>query len=234
MAKRTLKTENSLFMHHNTADKVVLALENMIIKRELKPNQRIYVDELSKQFNISQTPIREALYKLEGMDLINMKPRRGTYVANFTEEDILDILEIRLVLENLAIKKISNVPDSLIEKMRRNLHFFKETADEKDFALNNEIDRSFHLLIVEAANSRSLSRVYEKLCSHIGIQMLLYQDGKKALNELSTAYQEHRKIIEAFATKNKGKIKKAIRNHFNGVRRRIIKTKEEQMEKVTK
>jgi len=215
------------FEHQNTSDKVLLAVQNKIIRREWKPNQRIFVEELSKKFNISQTPIREALYKLEGMNLVTIKPRKGIYVTSFSEQDVLDLLEIRMVLENLAIQKISAIPEGLIEEMKDNLRLFKETMRAGNFAANNEIDRAFHLLIIEASGNRQLSRVYQNLYSHMNIQRLLYQDEKKALQELRMTGEEHLRIIQAFEKENRKEMRNSVRNHLNNVRRRLKKNLED-------
>lgn len=227
MNKQLLKPEKISFEHQNTADKVLLALQNKLIRREWKPDQRIYVDELSKEFNISQTPIREALYKLEGMNLVTIKPRKGMYVASASKRDVLDLLEIRMALEKLAIQKISAIPEGLVEEMKDNLSLFKETIKTGDFAANNEIDRAFHLIIIEASKNRQLSRVYQNLCSHMNIQRLLYQDEKEALEELRMTGEEHWKIIQAFIKGYKKEIRDSMRSHLNNVRRRIRKNLQE-------
>lgn len=214
-------------MHQNTTDKVLLILQNKIIKREWKPNQRIYVDQLSKEFNISQTPIREALYKLEGMGVVDIKPRKGIYVAGFSKQDILDVLEIRMVLEDLSIQKIPDISEDLMKKMRDNLRLFGETIKTEDFAANNEVDRAFHLLIIEGSGSEQLTRIYKNLYSHIGIQRFLYENGREALEELHLTDKEHRRIVQAFERKDKKEMKKATRNHLNNVRQRIIKILED-------
>jgi len=222
--KKLLKSEAISFRHQNTTDKVLLALQNKIIRRELKPNQRIYVNELSKEFNISQTPIREALYKLEGMNLVDIKPRKGIYVASSSKQDVLDILEVRMALENLAIQRISDISEDLIEKMKGNLRLFKETIKTKDFAANNKIDKAFHILIMEASGSKELTRIYKDLYSHISIERFLYKDNKKALAELDITDKEHWRIVQAFVKKDKKEIRGAISVHFNNVKRRITKS----------
>ena len=202
----------------------MLTLQNKIIRRELKPNQRIYVNELSKEFNISQTPIREALYKLAGMNLVDIKPRKGMYVANFSKRDILDILDIRMALENLAIRGISDISEDLIEKMKDNIRLFRETIETEDFVANNKIDKAFHILIMEASESRQLTRIYKDLYSHIIVERLLYKDKRKALTELHKTDKEHWRIVQAFVKKDKKEIRGAIRAHFNNVKRRITKS----------
>jgi len=202
----------------------LLALQDKIIRRELKPNQRIYVNELSKEFNISQTPIREALYKLAGMNLVDIKPRKGMYIANFTKRDILDILDIRMALENLAIQGISDISEDLIEKMKDNIRLFRETIETEDFVANNRIDKAFHILIMEASESRQLTRIYKDLYSHIVVERLLYKNKGKALTELHLTDKEHWRIVQAFVKKDKKEIREAIRAHFNNVKRRITKS----------
>lgn len=219
-----MKSEAISFRHQNITDKVLLTLQNKIITKELKPNQRIYVDKLCKEFNISQTPIREALYKLEGMNLVDIKPRKGIYVSSFSKQDVMDILEIRIMLENLAIQRFSDISENLIEKMKDNLRLFKETIETEDFVANNKIDKAFHILIMEASGSRQLTRIYKALYSHIIIERLLYKDKRKALTELHLTDKEHWRIVQAFAKKDKKEIRGAIRSHFNNVKRRITKS----------
>lgn len=224
MDRELFKSKTISFKHQNITDKVLLALQNKIIRRELKPNQRIYVVELSKEFNISQTPIREALYKLEGMNLVEIKPRKGIYIANFSKQDVFDILEIRMALENLALQRISDISEDLIEKMKDNLRLFRETIKTEDFVANNEIDKAFHLLVMEASGSKQFTRAYKDLHSHISIESFLYKEEREALAELSTTDKEHWRIVQAFVKKDKKEIRGAINAHFNNVKRRITKS----------
>lgn len=212
------------FKHQNITDQVLLALENKIIRGEWEPSQRVYVEKLSKEFNISQTPIREALYKLAGMNLVIIEPRKGIYVTAFPKQDIIDLLEIRMALENLTINKILDIDEDIIKKMKDNLCLFEETIKTKDIVANNELDRVFHFLIIKTSGSKQLIRVYQNLYSHLSVQRLLYKDEKKALEELHTVDKEHRKIVQAFEKKDKREIRKIIRNHLNNVKQRIVKS----------
>lgn len=111
-----------------------------------------------------------------------------------------------------------------MEKMKDNLRLFRESIKTGDFAANNEIDRAFHLLIIEAGGSKQSIRIYENLYSRIGIQRLLYEDGKKALDELHMTDQEHGKIIQVFEKKDRKDMKKVVRDHLTSVSRRITKS----------
>ena len=86
-------------------DVVFNTLRQAILKGELKPGERLMEIALAEKLGVSRTPIREAMRKLELEGLVVMIPRRGAQVANITEKDLNDVLEVRIALENVAIEK---------------------------------------------------------------------------------------------------------------------------------
>ena len=93
-------------------DVVFNTLRNAILKGELEPGEKLMEKKLSEKLGVSRTPIREAIRKLELEGLVVMTPRKSAEVASITEEDLTDVLEVRRVLETLAIdlacKNITN------------------------------------------------------------------------------------------------------------------------------
>ena len=86
-------------------DVVFNTLRQAILKGELKPGERLMEIALADKLGVSRTPIREALRKLEQEGLVFMIPRRGAQVADITEKDLNDVLEVRIALENLSVEK---------------------------------------------------------------------------------------------------------------------------------
>ena len=76
-------------------DVVFNTLRQAILKGELKPGERLMEIALAERLGVSRTPIREAMRKLEQEGLVVMIPRRGAQVANITEKDLNDVLEVR-------------------------------------------------------------------------------------------------------------------------------------------
>ena len=83
---------------------VFRTLRQSILKGELKPGERLMEVNLAKKLGVSRTPVREAIRKLELEGLVIMLPRRGAEVAGITEKSLRDVLEVRKVLEELAIE----------------------------------------------------------------------------------------------------------------------------------
>ena len=211
-----------MLIHKNVSTDVLTILKDRIIRRELKPGERIYVNKLIEEFKVSQTPIKEALYKLEGMGLVEIKSKMGVYVTQLSKQDIIEILDVRIALESLAVDKIPGISSHLTQKLKENLQEFKETIESRDFVLNNEVDEKFHQLIVGASHNRKLAKIYEGLHSHMGIERLFYEDEDKALKELYITLNEHTAIVEAFSKKDRERIKEKIRNHLENVKKRIL------------
>jgi DNA-binding GntR family transcriptional regulator len=92
-------------MSNQTLGEVVyLSLKEWMIKGKLRPGQRLMYDYLSEELNVSQAPIKEAFLRLEKEGLVEIIPRRGTFVKYLTEKDIIEFYEIREVLEGLSAR----------------------------------------------------------------------------------------------------------------------------------
>ena len=85
-------------------DVVFHTLREAILKGELKPGERLMELQLASKLGVSRTPIREAIRMLEQEGLAVTIPRRGAEVARMTEKDMKDVLQIREVLDELAVR----------------------------------------------------------------------------------------------------------------------------------
>ena len=114
-------------------DVVFNTLRNAILKGELEPGERLMEIKLAEKLGVSRTPIREAIRKLELEGLVVMTPRKSAEVARITEEDLTDVLEVRRVLEELAIDlSCQNITDDIIAELEDNLVRFKAAVKKND------------------------------------------------------------------------------------------------------
>ena len=85
-------------------DVVFNTLRKAILRGELKPGERLMEIQLANKLGVSRTPIREAIRKLELEGLVLMIPRKGAEVAQITEKNMQDVLEVRKALEELSVQ----------------------------------------------------------------------------------------------------------------------------------
>ena len=79
-------------------------LRQGIIKGKLKPGQKVVMGELAKAFGMSETPVREAIRRLESEGYIDFTPHMGAIVTKIDERELVEIYLIRIALEELATK----------------------------------------------------------------------------------------------------------------------------------
>src|SRR5512134_3831683 len=82
--------------------RVFSTLRKAIFAGKLKPGLALRELELARDLNVSQATVREALFKLEHTGLVTRAPNRGTYVTSFSDAEIRERLEIRVLLEGFA------------------------------------------------------------------------------------------------------------------------------------
>ena len=106
-------------------DVVFNTLRQAILRGELKPGERLMEIQLANKLGVSRTPIREAIRKLELEGLVLMIPRKGAEVAEITEKNMRDVLEVRKALEELAVQlACEKITAEEIEEMKKERRSF--------------------------------------------------------------------------------------------------------------
>ena len=115
-------------------DVVFNTLRQAILRGELKPGERLMEIQLANKLGVSRTPIREAIRKLELEGLVLMIPRKGAEVAEITEKNMRDVLEVRKALEELAVQlACEKITAEEIEEMKKAAEEFRMTPEEIAF-----------------------------------------------------------------------------------------------------
>lgn len=203
-------------------DVVFNTLRKAILKGELKPGERLMEIALADRLGVSRTPIREALRKLELEGLVVMIPRRGAQVADITEKDLNDVLEVRMALESLAIEKAcKRMDESEMEKLLSAAREFEKTTTEGDLVKLAEADVAFHEVIYQAAENGTLSQVLNNLREQIYRYRVEYLKDAEMRNQL---VKEHGELYAAIKERNVEKAQEISYRHIENQRKGIIRS----------
>ncbi|HWL91975.1 MAG TPA: GntR family transcriptional regulator [Phycisphaerae bacterium] len=179
---------------------LVNQLRDFIVEDHLAPGIRVPERELCERFNVSRTPLREALKVLAAEGLIELLPNRGARVRQFSEADIRNLFEVisglDFVAGRFACSRITDEAIAEIEKMHLEMyaHYLRhELADY--FRLNQRI----HQAIVDAAGNPVLSANYANLNSVV--RRLRYSANLVGRDRLGDAMREHEQIVDALRRK---------------------------------
>jgi len=145
-------------------------LRDSILRRVLVPGKRLDIDTISSQMGISRMPVKQALSLLAAEGLVEIIPRKGTFVAAPSYTRVSDVFDVRSALELLAAEHvIPRMTPRRLKALRRALDAFDLPDQDGDVASHMEKNAHFHALIVEFAENKTLAEMYAQLGAHIQI-----------------------------------------------------------------
>ncbi|MEW9670660.1 GntR family transcriptional regulator [Ammoniphilus sp. 3BR4] len=181
-------------------DKVFEYIKNAILAGDFKSGDRIVERELAEKLNISRTPIREALFRLESVGFVKTIPRKGVVVSKMTTEEIIEVFTILSTLESLAVRLAAEKLNPEHEQNLANLINRIDQALAGDLQDNDY--SQFHLemreVIHHAAQSPRLYEILKSQSEYIRAFALVSHD---TVERRRRAFEEHRDI--AMAIKNR-------------------------------
>ncbi|MGB9030967.1 MAG: GntR family transcriptional regulator [Acidobacteriaceae bacterium] len=205
-------THNAL-RRDSMAERVRQELLRRIMSGDLPPGARLVELELARDLNTSQGPVREALRRLEGSDLVVTEPYKGSRVRDVTAQDIYEAYAVRAALEELAAQQAAKSLKGRVGELRKEAEAIRKAATQKNLELYAKHDHNFHRLIVEAAQNRILLRTWNSLAFEVRIQIRL----AKGKVNLSRAQEAHWEILKALEAGNANSVARLLRKHIHGL-----------------
>ena len=177
--------------------------------------------QLANKLGVSRTPIREAIRKLELEGLVLMIPRKGAEVAEITEKNMRDVLEVRKALEELAVQlACEKITDEEIEEMKKAAEEFKMILKSKDITEIAEADVRFHDIIYMATDNQKLIL----LLNNLREQMYRYRfEYIKDFSQHERLVEEHKVIYESIVKKDKETASNMAKVHIDNQKKAIIR-----------
>ena len=199
-------------------DRIYDELLRDILTGKLIPGSRLNESRLCKLYGASRTPVREAFRRLEMDGLVEYIPNRGEFVRGFSEDEINDMLLMRLDLEvraiNWVIDRITEDEEKRLAEVFKYMEFYTKKNDIQKMI---DINSAFHHLLYQATKDGLLERtldtyqVYSNYCC---------PPNYFEPNYLSKVLEEHRKIYRAITRKDKTAAVKAMEEHMKNTIKR--------------
>jgi len=202
-------------------DQAYLAIKDEIMNGKLAPGDFISENVLSEKLNMSRTPIRSALQRLEHDGIVRILPKQGIYICEISVKQINDVYEMRTSFETFAIRKLANrIEMSQIEELKEILKQQYEQLELKDPNLFIKFDTNFHLKLMEFIGNREMynafSSIEEKLTFY-GKEII-----KKNFERLKNSYEEHERILNELEKGNEAAAIREMETHLQNGRRVLL------------
>ena len=201
-------------------EQVYEQIKHDIITCKLSPGEPLSENQFLDQFQVSKTPIREALTSLVQDGLVEYTPNRGFMVTNVSVTDIQEIFDTRIYFETelfrLAIQRMSDAEIDRLEELSAVELDPKSPRYAETFLESN---RSFHIALAAAGGNSRLLWYYEVLMNEA--QRLFYMDISRHHNDFRWGHG-HEGIIEALRNRDVETGVTAIRTTLENARKRIL------------
>ncbi len=202
-------------------DVVFQTIRKSILTGELKPGERLMELHLADKLGVSRTPIREAIRMLELEGLVTMIPRRGAEVAQITEKNLREVLEVRSALDALAVElACERITQEELDSLKRACDHFAEETRQGDANRVARADVALHDIILAASRNDRLVQMIGNVSQQMYRYRLEYVKDEKHYEQLIT---EHRKIYEAIRDRDKEGGARAIRLHIDNQEKAVIR-----------
>jgi DNA-binding GntR family transcriptional regulator len=182
-------------------------LRDSILSAELRPNRRLVEDELAEWLNVSRTPVREVLLRLEQEGLVERN--RGWVVREHNPAEIRARLECRLAIEGYGARLAAT---RRTEATLRELGAMADAMEEPVLSRRefNRINDVFHRTITEAAGNRTLARLHTHTKMNYWDLSVPVVFGPEVDQEI---HQGHRALIDALARGDGAEAEQIARRH---------------------
>ena len=197
------------------------AIKDDIISQYYQPGEKLVVRMLCERYGVSDTPIKQGLNRLVSEGLVVAVEGKGLWVRTFTREDLQDLLRTRFMIESYCITTLNRDQDAfretaarlqlLVREHRAFLDGISGPMSASEYRVHQELDRQFHLTIVQGVGSSHIEQLYRGLQGHIYMSHI-YQ--KRGSGEAEITFGEHRRIWDQLAMENIPGAVQALREHF--------------------
>lgn len=188
-------------------------LLGQVLNNELKPGDQVVENSYAEQFQISRSPVREAIYLLTMEGIIERVPRKGAFIKGYTLDEMKDLLDVRNSLEMLAVQRLvqPSQEKELLKEMKALVHQMMKASNYTEYT---HLNYQFHYMILKLSKSKVLIDMYSKISLPLlRIQVIHFSNNKM----IEKSVQEHKQIYECLVKDDIEQLKSILRKHTEDV-----------------
>ncbi len=209
----------------NLWDKTYIILKELIVRREFKPNEKLSIPELSAKLGVSRTPLRDALTRLEMEGLVKTISKVGTFVNALSIEDVLDIIDTRLMLEYWVVEKLPLLPEKdywqKLQKLEDVLIEAARCAENLPLGsyLRSDYNLRFHMEFIKMGNNQKNTDIYLNMMNY---HYLASENSLFTREMVTSAIDQHYAVVDGLKAKDFTAVRRAVKAHLDDAKEKLI------------
>lgn len=197
-------------------ERVETTLRDAIVSGRLAPGSHLSVPEIARQLGVSRTPAREALFALQRMGLVEVRPRRGAVVVAGDQEDLRELFELREALEGMAARlAAAHMREPEVAVLQATLDQHRTAIGARDLDAHVRLDQQFHHLIVLGSANRRLASSIEQLRDQTEVLVRLNSVRPGGMDEM--VLRTHGRIARSIGRHDADQAEARMREHIRAV-----------------
>lgn len=197
----------------NLAERVAGVIRTAIISGQLGPGAPIRDRQVADELGVSRTPVRDALHRLNTEGLAEPKGRAGWSVTEFTEQDVHELFQLRMLLEPQGLVALERSPDpELISRIATAFDDFEHPIAPERHMEYFRADDDFHRFLVACSGNSRLIAFYGNLKDHINRGRFILSGSSAA--RLEDTLDEHAEIVSAVIDRDFARAREALLEHL--------------------
>jgi DNA-binding GntR family transcriptional regulator len=192
---------------------VAQEIRDRIVSGDLQLGQALSELKMSRELDVSRTPVREAFNRLETEGLVTVERQRGTFVFTLSKDDLARICDVRTCLEVAALEyAIDRNPGALQKALAESVARMSLARKEADTATYLSEDTRFHQYFFDFADNRFLNDAYQAIALKMAALRNMLGDHP---DHMSKSFAEHKAIVDAVRDGNFPTAAAILRTHID-------------------
>ncbi|MBN2555119.1 MAG: GntR family transcriptional regulator [Anaerolineales bacterium] len=195
-------------------------IKDRIFRSQYPPGSLLKIEVLSRELGISRTPIREALLRLEQEGLVVTRRRVGSYVAEFSTQEFVELLEIRALLEGFGVNLLAGLlTEAELAELENMISACETEVNEGNPAAFASHDIAFHNYLIQRAPNPWLAKLIRPIES---LRVRQRSIAPENLDHVVASLAEHRAIFEALRAGNGTLAAACVQAHLRAIQDRLL------------
>ncbi len=208
-----MRTSGSRGRNGSVRERIVDSLCASIYSGKLRPGDPLLELQLAGEFQVSQTPVREALFHLERMGLVRRFPNKGTIVTQLSSAEVRERVELRRTLEIIAATQAGMRMNAQgIAELQQRVDAISQAMKKNDYFGSSRADLDFHRCIWKIAANQTLYEVLDNLAAPLFAFISIVRSRRR--DNLRRVVHSHQKILDALKEGDPAAIRAVITAHF--------------------
>ncbi|QJQ95945.1 MULTISPECIES: GntR family transcriptional regulator [Halomonadaceae] len=208
----TQRSEQYVPIEPLNVEDIIAAIEEDIVLGRLNPKERLVEEDLLERFGCKRHVVRQALFQLEDIGLVERIKNRGAFVKVYTPQEVKDLYAMRELLELAGIEALSlPAPETLVGRLEEIQDQHSKAVEKQDMRSIFRLNIAFHQVLFAATGNRYLTETINDFAKKAhAIRFAAISD----LDSLKRARDEHIEIIEAIRQQDRQALRELCRRHI--------------------